>query len=161
MNAEKRERLEILIGSSVAAVLILLVGYVFSPARIADGSYLITATFTQADGLAEGSTVYASGIPVGQVQQINLDKDYRAVATLRIDNDVLFDDDAAAAIVTDGLFGSKFIQVEVGGGEEDIAPGGAIVHTESAIVLDDLLELIISRARARNAKSGQSQESGQ
>ena len=78
---------------------------------------------------------------------------------MRINTDVELDSDATAAIVTDGIFGGKLIQVDIGGGEEMIEDGGAISFTEDALVLDDLLSLIISQAHAK--RSAREKESRQ
>ncbi len=155
MNAAKRENFEIWIGAAISIALIVVVSLVFSPARLGAGSYEVTARFNRADGIKIGSLVRAAGVDVGQIEKLRLDENFRAVAVLRINSGVLLDTDATASIVTDGLFGSKFVQLDVGAGDEVIGNGQEIAFTEDSLVLDDLLELIISRARqARAGASG-------
>jgi phospholipid/cholesterol/gamma-HCH transport system substrate-binding protein len=91
--------------------------------------------------------VRAAGVPVGQIEELRLDEDFRAIVVLRIDDGVVLDTDATASIVTDGLFGQKFIQLDIGGSDELIGEGQEITFTEDSLVLEDLLELIISRAK--------------
>lgn len=162
MNAAKRELFETWIGAAMIAGLVVVVLLVFGPNRFSDGTYSVTATFSRADGLSTGGIVQAAGVPVGKIEELRLDKNFRAVAVLRIDNGVELDSDATAAILTDGLFGQKFIQLDIGGGETVIGEGQAISYTEDSLVLDDLLELIISRAKqARSGTGGAATESQQ
>ncbi len=120
---------------------------VFSPAGSVVGTIDITARFNRADGVRVGTLVRAAGVDVGQVEELDLDEDFRAVTVLRINSDIVLDSDASAAIVSDSLFGGKFIRLDVGAGDGEIGNGQEIVFTQDAVVLDDLLELIISQAR--------------
>ena len=147
MNAAKRQRFEIWIGAAICTTLVLVLVLVFGPTRLNIGSYEIIARFNQADGIAPGSPVHAAGVPVGQVETLRLDESFRAVAVLRIDRGVVLDSDATASIVTDGLFGDKFVQLDIGGSDAVIGDGQEVSFTEDSLVLDDLLELIIRRAR--------------
>jgi phospholipid/cholesterol/gamma-HCH transport system substrate-binding protein len=160
MNAAKREIFETWIGAAIIAVLVVVVVLVFGPARFSDGSYEVTARFSRADGLAAGGIVQAAGVPVGEIKELRLDENFRAVAVLLIDDGVELDSDATASIVTDGLFGAKFIQLDVGAGDAIIGDGQEIAFTEDSLVLDDLLQLIISRAKqARSGTGGAATES--
>ena len=161
MNAAKRELYEIWIGAAIATGLVVVVLLVFGPTRFADGSYGVNARFNRADGLAVGGIVRAAGVPVGQIEEIRLDDNLRALVTLRIEDRVVLDSDASASIVTDGLFGSKFVQLDVGAGETNIGEGQEIAFTEDSLVLDDLLALIISRAKQARARNGDATESQQ
>ena len=118
-----------------------------APSGFSDGNYSITARFSRADGLSTGGMVRAAGVPVGQIEELRLDENFRAVVVLRIDDGVVLDSEATASIVTDGLFGQKFIQLDIGGSDAVIGEGEEIIFTEDSLVLEDLLELIISRAK--------------
>lgn len=160
MNAAKRELYEIWIGAAMFAALVIVVTLVFGPDRFGDGNYEVIARFSRADGIAAGSSVQAAGVPVGEIKELRLDENFRAVAVLRIDDSVELDSDTTASIVTDGLFGDKFVQLDVGAGEATIGDGQEIAFTEDSLVLDDLLELIISRAKeARSRPDGAATES--
>ena len=52
------------------------------------------------------------------------------------------------------IFGGKLVRLDIGGGEDMIADGGRIGFTEDAVVLDDLLGLIISQAKAARDSQG-------
>ncbi len=160
MNAAKREIFEIWVGAAITAVLVVVVVFVFGPSRFDDGSYSVKARFARADGLAVGGMVQAAGVPVGKIKELSLDENFRAIAVLQIDDGVVLDTDAIASIVTDGLFGDKFIQVDIGGGDITLGDGQEIAFTEDSLVLEDLLELIISQARQARAKAKASDGSG-
>lgn len=160
MNAAKREIYETWVGAVITAALILIVVLVFGPNRFDDGSYSVTARFTRADGLTVGSQVQAAGVPVGTVKELRLDKNFRAVAVLQIDDGVVLDTDATASIATDGMFGGKFVQLDIGGGDVTIGDGQEIAFTEDSLVLEDLLELIISQAKKARDKPQPSSDSG-
>lgn len=153
MNTAKREKFEIWIGAAISTTLVVLVTLIFSPAGSGANSYEVMARFNRVDGARVGSVVRAAGVDVGQIQELRLDENFRAVAVLRINSDIVLDTDASASIVTDGLFGGKFVQLDVGAGEGEIGDGQEIAFTEDALVLDDLLELIISQGKqARGIK---------
>ncbi len=153
MNAAKREIYETWIGAGIVAILVLIVVLVFGPGSLRDGSYQILARFSQADGLSTGGMVRAAGVPVGQITELRLDENFRAIVVLDIDNDVVLDAEATASIVTDGLFGQKFIQLDIGGSDAVIGEGQEIAFTEDSLVLEDLLELIISQAKQARRKA--------
>ena len=143
---------EIAVGALVSALFGLFVVSAYTRAQWSpEPGYLISARFSQADGIAVGGDVWLSGIAVGKVVDQYLDEYNEAVLVMRIDPNIELDSEASAAVVTDGLFGSKFVQIEVGGGETIIGPGGEISYTESTMAIDDLLEMILQRARANIA----------
>ncbi len=150
MTQARREAWETAVGGIVAIVLLAVTSWVFSRDNLGSaGTYELTARFGKVDGLDIGSEIRAAGIPVGEVVGLRLDTEQRAVVVLRIDDSIELDLDATASVVTDGLFGPKFVRIDIGGADEFIAPGGEIAFTEEAVIVEDLLQLIIERGRAR------------
>lgn len=148
-KSSQREIQSVMAGLSICMVVVALLVLVFSPTRFGGGSTIdLNAVFGRTDGLRVGSPVHAAGIQVGEVAALELTDGFRVRATLRIDSMIQLDSDASAAIVTDGIFGSKLIRLDIGGGDRMIGDGGRIIFTEDAFVLDDLLGLIISEAKA-------------
>ncbi|MBO22113.1 MAG: hypothetical protein CMM26_07070 [Rhodospirillaceae bacterium] len=148
-KSSQREIRNVLTGLAVTAGVFVLLALVFGPARVSGSRTIdLSAVFGRTDGLRVGSPVHAAGIQVGEVAALDLTDRFRVHAVLRIDSTIQLDTDASAAIVTDGIFGSKLVRLDIGGGDQMIGDGGRIAFTEDAIVLDDLLELIISRAKA-------------
>lgn len=144
------------VGGSVVAALVLVMGLSYGGSTIADkaqvGTYALTAVFGQMDGLFEGDEVRMGGIRIGTVGTPHLDEHFRAVVTLNIESGFALPLDSSAAIHTDGLFGSKFVVVEPGGELDALQHGGTIEYTQGAVVVGELLELIIKEGKARQAK---------
>lgn len=155
MRAGRQRALEVAAGAAVSIVVALFLSLVFGGSEVvADGRYEIKARFSRVDGLNVGADVRAAGIEVGNVTELMLDEAGRAVAIMRIDLSVQLDTEASAAIVTESLFGQKFVQLDIGGSDDFIQPGGEIVFTEEALILDDLLELILVRGRQARGVDG-------
>ena len=152
MTVTRGHAWEIAVGVLVSGMFALFVVSAYTRALWSpEPGYVISARFSQADGIVVGSGVWLSGISVGEVVDQYLDEYNQAVLVMRVDPGLELDSEASAAVVTDGLFGNKFVQIEVGGGETIIGPGGEITYTESTLVIDDLLGLILQRARDRKA----------
>lgn len=113
------------------------------------GAYPVTATFNRVDGLFEGDEVRLGGIRIGTVGKQRLDENFRAVVTLNINSATVVPVDSAAAIHTDGLFGSKFVVLEPGVEDGAMKAGDVVQYTQGAVVVGELLNLIIEEGRAR------------
>ncbi len=150
MNPARQEFWQIVIGAIVVCVVLGAMALVFGPhGLVDDGRYELRASFGKVDGLKVGGVVTAAGVQVGEVVALTLTDNYRAFAVMRVDRDVRLDRQATAAVVTDGLFGAKYIRLDIGGGDEMIGDGGEIGFTEEPQILDDLLGQIINIGRAK------------
>lgn len=116
------------------------------------GTYDVIASFARIDGLLLGDEVRMGGIKIGTVARQELTENFRATLTLQINSDVVLPKDTSAAIHTEGLFGSKYIELDPGGDTDEIKPGGTIVMTQDSLVVEDLLEMIIGEAKVQRAK---------
>ncbi|HWK53814.1 MAG TPA: outer membrane lipid asymmetry maintenance protein MlaD [Hyphomicrobiales bacterium] len=115
-------------------------GVSFSP----QPSYTLTARFTSISGLRSGALVEAAGVRVGTVSNIEFDPDtYEAIVSLRINEDVPVQEDAIAAVRTQGIIGEKFIKIVPGGFDDLLADGDEISDTESAVSLEELVSKYI------------------
>lgn len=150
---------EALVGVVVFAAFVLIILFSYAArnalARAADTGYAVTATFNRVDGLPVGGAVRLGGIQVGTVVDQRLDRHFRAVVTLRVEQGVDLPADTSAAILTEGLFGSKYIELEPGGDAAMLKDGDAIQFTQDALVVSDLLDMIIAEGRAKQAKKGE------
>jgi phospholipid/cholesterol/gamma-HCH transport system substrate-binding protein len=117
------------------------------------GSYNVTAVFNRIDGLFEGDQVRLGGIPIGTVGTVSLDGHYRAVVGLNINNAITLPKDSAAAIHTDGLFGSKSVEIEPGVEDATLKSGDVFQYTQGSMIVSELLNLIIDEGNARKAKA--------
>lgn len=106
-----------------------------------EGGYRVIAKFDNVGDLKTGSPVSMAGVRIGRVESISFDaEEYRASVTLRIDG--AFDripDDSDASIQTQGLLGGKYVGIGPGGSETFLAEGSQIEFTQSAIVLESLV----------------------
>jgi phospholipid/cholesterol/gamma-HCH transport system substrate-binding protein len=155
--AMRGETKEIAVGVLALAALLLVLAFFYAGRRHVAGAaaptgYALSATFNRIDGLFPGDPVRLGGIRVGTVEKAELDRNYRARLTFRMEAGVKLPEDTAAAIHTDGLFGSKFVVLLAGGEDAVLKPGGAITHTQDALIVSELLELIIAEGRAARAK---------
>ena len=103
--------------------------------------YHVTAEFDNIGDLKVGAPVTMAGVHVGEVAGIRFDsKDYKAVVSLRIDPQYnQIPEDSFASIETQGLLGGKYVGVSPGGLESYLKEGGRIDQTQSAIVLENLI----------------------
>tara|TARA_R110002096_G_scaffold70140_1_gene168065 strand:+ start:12377 stop:12853 length:477 start_codon:yes stop_codon:yes gene_type:complete len=151
MSAEARE---ISIGAVVVSVLLTIMIFVYGGQDdfSEDGGIRISASFNRVDGLAVGDPVYLSGVRIGSVEKMWLNKNFRAIVSFQLKDGLVIPEDSSAAIHTDGLFGSKFIVVEPGGAEQAMKEGHTITFTQDAVIVSNLLDLIISEGKANRAK---------
>ena len=100
------------------------------------------ATFNKIDGLNIGDNVMISGISVGFVNDIILDNSYPKISMM-VNENFKITRDSSISIQTDGLFGSKFLVIEIGGEEEYLKSMDSFSYVEDSILLQDLLDNII------------------
>jgi phospholipid/cholesterol/gamma-HCH transport system substrate-binding protein len=156
-STTRDELRQILAGT--AALIAILALFFFSyranreSARIPAAGYRIDALFNRVTGIGPGSPVEVAGIPVGAVEAMSLQPDYRARVTMRINSGVLLPRDTSAAIHTDGLFGGRFLVLDPGGEDVLLGDGATVAYTQDAVVISDLLDLIIAEGRAARAAS--------
>ena len=63
----------------------------------------------------------------------------QAIVELQINKEIEIFDDAIASIKTAGLIGDKFVEIDPGGGGDQLANGDTIIETESPV---DIMELV-------------------
>ena len=133
--------IETVMGAVVLAVAggFLYFAYSNSDVKPIEG-YAITAAFSNIGGIAPGSAVRVGGIKVGVVEKLSLDpKSYQAIATLRVGNEVKLPTDSSAAIQSAGLLGDKFVALEPGGEEKNMADGDKIAFTQPSISIEEMI----------------------
>ena len=111
-------------------------------------TYNITAMFDNIGGLKPQAPVKSAGVVVGRVGDIAFDdKTYQAVVTLEMQPGFNFPKDSSLKILTAGLLGEQYIGIEPGGDTKNLVNGDRISHTQSATVLEDLInQFIYSKA---------------
>ncbi len=113
--------------------------------------YEVYVDFPTAGGLKPGSTVEVAGVPVGRVEEVQLDH-YRARVKLKLRQDLQLQEDAIASIRTRGLIGEQDLAISLGGSERLIPPGGKIRETEPPIDLVELMAAYLETTRRKTAE---------
>jgi len=126
----------------------------------AKAGFHVTADFDNIGDLKVGSPVTMAGVRVGDVSAIRFDpQSYKAVVTLRVDPQYKqIPDDTFASIQTQGLLGGKCIGLSPGGQDTYLKDGSHIDQTQSAIVLESLINKFFANYAS---KSGSGDNSGQ
>jgi phospholipid/cholesterol/gamma-HCH transport system substrate-binding protein len=132
---------ETLIGGIVVAIAAAFLFFAYTSTGSGNVSgYDVTAKFSSADGIANGTDVRLHGIKIGTVSAMVLDpKSYLAVVKLAIHKDVKLPDDSSVKITSSGFLGSSYIAVQPGGSDKMIADGGELTNTQGSV---DVMGLI-------------------
>jgi phospholipid/cholesterol/gamma-HCH transport system substrate-binding protein len=117
--------------------------------------YQISARFTNVGDLQAGAPVSMAGVKVGRVSGVVFDsKDYKAVVSMVIDNQFnRIPDDTWANIETAGLLGAKYVGLDAGGSDTFLAGGGEIENTQSAMVLEKLINKLFATIASKDDSS--------
>jgi phospholipid/cholesterol/gamma-HCH transport system substrate-binding protein len=110
------------------------------------GGFILYASFDEIGGLKPRAPVTISGVKVGQVDAIQLDKFLRARVTLDLDPSIELPVDSSAAIRTSGLLGDQFIALEPGAEEELLKSGEELSFTENALSIERLIGKFVNDA---------------
>ena len=118
--------------------------------------YKVYARYNRTDGLLIGDLVRLAGMDIGRVVAARLDDNFKAILTLELNDNVKIPDDSSAAIVSSGIMGAKYIEIEPGGSEDMLTNGSEFAYTQDAMVLEELIERIIGIGKAkRQDKKGE------
>jgi phospholipid/cholesterol/gamma-HCH transport system substrate-binding protein len=115
--------------------------------------YTVTAAFDNIGDLRDGAPVSMSGVRIGEVTGIGFDpNDFRAIVTMRIQPEFSrIPEDSDASIQTQGLLGGKYVGISPGGAESYLQEGSRMEFTQSAIVLENLVnKFFANMAGGRN-----------
>ena len=151
----ERTTLDLWVGAFVVAgiaalvVLALKVGNLstFSPSD----TYQLDAYFNNVGGLKPEASIRSAGVLVGRVTGVTLDtKRYEGTVTMRIDKCYKVPKGTFARILTSGLLGEQYIGLSAGGDYKMLKNGDEVKHTQSAMVLENL----VSKFLYNKASSG-------
>jgi len=135
-------------------------GLKLGPQRAA---YHITAEFDNIGDLKVGSPVTMAGVRLGEVDGIRFDSQtYKAVVRMRIDAQFKqIPDDSYASIQTQGLLGGKYVGFSPGGSDTFLKEGSRVELTQSAIVLESLINKFFANFADKSGSGGTGSSSGQ
>jgi phospholipid/cholesterol/gamma-HCH transport system substrate-binding protein len=137
--------LEISVGAFIVAGALALIGLALNVSGLnvsnSDQTYTVYARFENIGGLTPRAKVTMSGVAIGEVSDIILDKDeLMARVEMNIYGDVDFlSIDSSASILTAGLLGEQYIGISVGAEDDSLKDGDYIEDTQSALVLEELI----------------------
>ena len=122
----------------------------------AKSGYHVTAAFDNIGDLKVGSPVTIAGVRVGDVSQIRFDpKSFKAIVSMRIDSQYnQIPDDSFAVIQTQGLLGGKYIGFSPGGSDTNLKDGSRVEQTQSAIVLESLINKLFASFADKSGNGG-------
>jgi phospholipid/cholesterol/gamma-HCH transport system substrate-binding protein len=111
-----------------------------------NASYMVTAKFDNVGDLKVGAPVTMAGVRIGRVESVQLNAaEFKAIVALSIDkryNNI--PEDVDAAIQTSGLLGAKYVGLGSGGSATFLTSGSQIELTQSALVLEDLVNKLFA-----------------
>ena len=103
-------------------------------------NYFLTARFQSVSGLKEGARIEIAGVPVGEVDEIALDREKQvALVRFKIKKNITLTDDVIASVKTSGLIGDKYIMFSPGGSDLLLEDGDIIEETESVLDIEALI----------------------
>jgi phospholipid/cholesterol/gamma-HCH transport system substrate-binding protein len=143
-----RKTIDIWVGLFVLAGLVALVFLALKAGNMSTVSfaktYAISAKFDNIGGLKPQAPVKSAGVVVGRVASIGFDdKTFQALVSLELEAGYKFPKDSSLKILTAGLLGEQYIGIEPGGDLNNLVNGDRISRTQSATVLEDLINRFI------------------
>jgi phospholipid/cholesterol/gamma-HCH transport system substrate-binding protein len=128
----------VIVGFAALVVLAMRVGNL-STYNVSE-SYQVHAYFSNIGGLKPQASIRSAGVLVGRVDAISLDTErYEAKVTMSLDKRYPFPQDTFASILTSGLLGEQYIGLMAGGDDEMFQDGTELKHTQSAVVLEEMI----------------------
>jgi len=124
--------------------------------------YTVTAQFDDIGGLKVGAPVTMAGVRIGQVDTISIDPSaYRAMVSFGIERRYnRIPDDSNAAIQTSGLLGANYIGITAGSSDTFLRQGSQMPFTQSALVLENLINKFFANTASSGSGSGASSSNG-
>ncbi|WOS38496.1 Intermembrane phospholipid transport system binding protein MlaD [Oligella urethralis] len=138
------KRIEFVVGIFVLLGVLALVFLALRAGNLSTFSmqpnYTVSAHFDNIGSLKKRSAVKSNGVVVGRVKNIAFDNQmFRAIVEMDIEKQYQFPTDTSASIKTQGLIGEQYIDLTPGADDENLAQGGVIAYTQSAVVIEDLI----------------------
>jgi phospholipid/cholesterol/gamma-HCH transport system substrate-binding protein len=123
------------------------------------GGLKLSANFDETGDLTARAPVVIAGVRVGEVTGISLEKNFRARVDLDLDPKLELPSDTTASIVTAGVLGNRYIELQPGGDEKLLKNGDRITFTESAVILERLIGKLVYGITNKNDGESKTQPS--
>lgn len=99
----------------------------------------LNAKFFDVSGVELNAPIYVSGVQVGFVKEINMKDNFFVDLVFQIDNRYKVPADSYVRILTDGVFGAKYLAIEAGDMDEYLEDGDSFEFVEDSIDTQGLL----------------------
>lgn len=138
------------VGAMVLAGLVLFVVgmFWFSGRSISHKGVLARVVFTNVAGLKEGDPVLISGVKVGRVSKVSLERVGRVMVSLELSGDprVRPRTSAAAVVTSVDFFGAKMIDYSPGAETDSFLPAASVIVGTKAQELSDIASGVATNA---------------
>lgn len=147
----KQETKEIVAGVFLTVLLIFVLLFVHSRTALQKetSDFVLNAQFTKADGLMNGADVRLAGLKVGDVTRQTLNGNYAVRVQMSFKKPIELSTDSSVSIETDGLLGTKHIELVPGADEEYLKSGDDILYTQDALILSELMDKVTAYMREK------------
>lgn len=133
---------EVIVGGLVLAAALGFVAYAGQVSGYASGgdSYELRASFRSAEGVGVGTDVRLAGVKVGTVTELDLNpQTFFADAVFSLNEQIQVPEDSTVLISQEGLLGGNYVEIQPGGSDLNIEPGGEFYDTQGSVSLITLL----------------------
>ena len=150
----KQNKKEFIAGIVLSILLMSVLTFVHSRSVVKDNGekFVLYAYFAKADGLMNGADVRLAGIKIGTVTHQSLNGQYAVRVRMSFDRPVELSTDSSVTIETDGLLGTKHIEIVPGGEEEMLESRDDVSYTQDALILSELMEKVMAYMREKKNK---------
>lgn len=135
MNINKMMLIKVLVFSTIAAMLTVLLGVKLANSRLFADTYLMQAEFEDATGVLIGDSVKLAGVDVGRVEKAEI-ANGKAVITFNLDKTVELPKDSTIALRWRNVLGQRFLYVYPGDDTEIYEEGQRIPVEQTEDVSD-------------------------
>jgi phospholipid/cholesterol/gamma-HCH transport system substrate-binding protein len=134
----QRELTNLKVGAAVLfGLLVLIFGSLWGQDMLRAGkTHKIIVVFESGFGLSTGDPVLIAGVKKGQVSDIRLTPDNMVAVEMRLDNDIQLFTTSLFTIESEGLIGSRFINVTANPGGTVLAPTDTLFGGNAASLND-------------------------
>ena len=105
-----------------------------------------------------GAPVRMSGLPVGHVFALDFGDNFLVRVTLSFDRKFDLPVDSSVSIETDGILGSKHVELIPGADDELLESGDDLSYTQDVLLLDELLNKLNTYMAHKNEQKGEVNE---
>lgn len=140
IQSNKTVRLGLFVSASLALLLIAIF-IIGNKQHLFSKTFTLNAHFKDAAGLQEGNNVRYSGINIGTVKRIEIVGDNRVKVNMIIDEETrkFIRKDSKALIGSDGLMGSKVLNITTGSPQSPIVKNNDVIESTRLAGLDDIM----------------------